>query len=74
MGTVLSKLSQVGDKEFDLGKVKGNVVITKKVTIPAFQTIAVKRVTKVIGHQKHVHMLLEPSPKYQNIFVMGNTT
>ena len=30
VGTVLSKSSQVGNKEFDLGQVKGNVVITKK--------------------------------------------
>ena len=74
MGTVLSKLSQVGDKEFDFGQVKGNVVITKKVTIPAFQTLVVKGLTKVTGHHKHVHVLVEPSPKYQNIFVPGNTT
>ena len=38
VGTVLSKLSQVGNKEFDLSQVKENVVITKKVTIHAFQT------------------------------------
>ena len=37
VGTVLSKSSQIGDREFDLSQVKGNVVITKKVTIPAFQ-------------------------------------
>ena len=30
VGTVLSKLSQVGNKEFDLSQVKKNVVITKK--------------------------------------------
>ena len=30
MGTVLSKPSQVGDKEFDLEQVKGNAVITKR--------------------------------------------
>ena len=29
VGTVLSKSSQIGDKEFDLNQVKGNVVITK---------------------------------------------
>ena len=41
VGTVLSKSSQVRDKEFDLDQVKENVVITKKVTIPTFQTIIV---------------------------------
>ena len=29
---------------------------------------------KVTGHHKHVHVLVEPSPKCQNIFVPGNTT
>ena len=73
-GTVLSKLSQVGHKEFDLGQVKGNIVITKQVTIPTFQTIVVKGFTKVTGHHKHVHILVEPSPKCKNIFVLVNTT
>ena len=30
VGTVLSKSSQVGKEEIDLGQVKGNVIITKK--------------------------------------------
>ena len=46
VGAVLSKSSQVRDKEFDLDQVKGNVFITQKVTIPAFQTIAVKGLKK----------------------------
>ena len=29
---------------------------------------------KVTRHQKHVHVLMEPSPKCKNIFVPGNTT
>ena len=76
VGTVLSKLLQVGelDREFNLNQVKGNVIVTMKVTIPAFQTIVVKGLTKVTGHCKHVHVLVELSPKCQNIFVPGNTT
>ena len=74
VGTVLSKSSQVGDKEIDLGQVKGSVVRTKKVIIPTFQRIVVKGLTKVTGHHKHVHMLVESYPKWQNIFVLGNTT
>ena len=74
VGTVLFKSPQVRDKEFDLDQVQGNVIITKKVTIPTFQTIIVKGLTIVTGHHKHVHMLVEPSPKCQNIFVPGNTT
>ena len=73
MDSVLSKSSQAGDKEFDLSQVKGNVVITEKVTIPASQTIVVKGLMKVTGHDKCVHMLVETSPKCQNIFVPGNT-
>ena len=69
VGTVLSKSSQLEDKEFDLGQVKGNVVITKKVTIPAFQMIVAKGLTKVSGHHKQVHVLVEPFPMYQNISV-----
>ena len=49
MGTVLSKTLQAEelDREFDLNPVKGNVNLTKKVTIPTFQTIVVKGLTKV---------------------------
>ena len=30
--------------------------------------------TKVTGHQKHVHVLVEASPKFISIFVPGNTS
>ena len=36
--------------------------------------IIVKGLTKVIGHQKRVHVVVEPSPKCKNIFVLGSTT
>ena len=68
------KSSQVSDQEFDLDQVKGKVVITKKVIIPTFQTVIAKGLTKVTGHQKCVHVLVEPSPKCKNIFVPGNTS
>ena len=44
VNTVLSKSSQARevDKEFDLNQVKGNVIVTKEVTIPTFQTRVVK--------------------------------
>ena len=76
VGTVLCKSSQAGepDGELDLNQVKGNVIVTKKVTIPTFQTIVMKGLTKVTRHHKHVHVLVEPSPTCQNIFVLGNTT
>ena len=73
ISTILSKSSQVSDREFDLDKVQGTVVVTKKVGVPAFQTLIVKRLTKVTGHQKCVHVLVEPSPTCKNIFNPGNT-
>ena len=74
VSTIMSTSSQVSDTEFDLDQVKGKVVVMKKVVVPAFQTLIVKGLTKVTGHQKHVHVLVEPSPKCKNIFVLGNTT
>ena len=74
VSTVLSKSSQVSDKEFDLDQVKGKVIVTKRVIIPAFQMIIVKGLMRVTGHQKCVCVLVEPPPKCKNIFVPGNTT
>ena len=42
--------------------------------ILAFQTVVPKGLTKVTGHQKHVHVLVEPSPNHMSIFVPGNTS
>ena len=72
MSTIISKSSQVSDQEFDLEQVKGKVVITKEVKIPAFQTMITEGLRKVMGHQKHVHVLVEPCPKYISVFVPGN--
>ena len=74
VSTVLSKSSQVSDQEFDLDQVKGKVVTTKKVIVPAFQTVIARGLMKVTGHQKHVHVLVEPSPRCKSIFVPGNTS
>ena len=71
---IISKSLQVSDQEFDLDKVKGKVVTTKKVIVPAFQTVVVKGLTKVTGHQKHIHVLVEPFPKCMSIFFLGNTS
>ena len=59
ISTILSKSLQVIDKEFDLHQVKGNVVITKKVIIPALQMIIVKGLTRDTGHLKGIHVLME---------------
>ena len=74
VSTIISKSSQVSDQEFDLEQVKCKVVITKEVKIPTFQTMITEGLTKVTGHQNHVHVLVELSPRFMSIFVPGNTT
>ena len=74
MSTRISKSAPANDPEFDLDKVKGKVVTSEKVKVPALQTIVVKGLTMVTGHQKCVHLLVEPSPKCTSIFVVGNTS
>ena len=71
---IISKLALISDLEFDLDQVKGKVVTSKKVKITTLQTIVVKGLTKVTGHQKHVQALVEPSPKCTSVFVPGNTS
>ena len=51
VNTIISKSPQVRDQEFDLDQVKGKVVTTKEVKIPAFQTVITKGLTKVTGHK-----------------------
>ena len=74
VSTIISKAALISDLEFDLEQVKGKVVTSKKVKIPAFQTMIVKGLTKVTGHQKHIHVLVEPSPKCTSVFVPRNTS
>ena len=74
VSTVLSKSSHVTNQEFDLDQVKSKLVVTKKLIVPAFQTVIARGLTNVTGHQKHVHVLVEPSPKCKNIFIPGNTS
>ena len=57
-----------------MNQVKGKLVTTKKVIVPAFQTVIARGLTKVTGCQKCVHVLVEPSPKCTSIFVPGNTS
>ena len=49
MSIFISKSSEVSDQEFDLDEVKGKVVTTKKVIVPAFQTVIPRGLTKVTG-------------------------
>ena len=47
VGSIISKSPQASDQEFELDQVKGKVVITKKVIVPAFQTVIARGLTKV---------------------------
>ena len=74
MTMIRSKSALVSDPKFDLDQVKGMMVTSKKVKIPTLQTVVVKGLTTVTGHQKCVHVLVEPSPKCTSIFVLRNTS
>ena len=60
--------------EFDVDHVRGKVVTSEGVTILTSQTTVVKGLTTITGHHKHVHMLMESSPKWVNVFIPGNTS
>ena len=71
---IISKAALVSDPEFDLHQVRGKVVTCEEVKIPVLQTIVVKGLTMITGHCKHVHVLVEPSTKCVNVFILGNTS
>ena len=64
----------MGDWEFDLDCVRGRVVTSQEMTIPALHTVVVKGLTTLTGHHKHVHVLMESSPKCVSVFLPGNTS
>ena len=74
VSTIILKAMSVSDPEFDLDHVRGRVVISEEVTIPASQTTVVKGLTMITGHHKHVHMLMGSSHKCMNVFILGNTS
>ena len=72
--STISKSAPVSDLEFDLDNVRSRVVTCDEVTIPTSQTIDVKGLTTITGHCKHVHVLMELSPKCVYVFIPGNTS
>ena len=60
--------------EFDLDNIRGGVVTCEEVTIATSQTTVIKELTMITGHCKHVLVFVESSPKYVNVFVLGNTS
>ena len=73
VSTIILEAMSVSDPDFDLDQVRGRVVNSEKVTIPASQITIVKGLTMITGHHKHIHVLVELSNKYMNVFVLGNT-
>ena len=73
VSTIISKSALVSDLEFDLDQVKGKLLTCEEVRIPTLQTVVIKGLTMITGHQKHVHVPMEPSPKCTNVFFLGNT-
>ena len=49
VSTIILKATSVGDWEFDLDHVRGRVVTSEEVTVPASQTIIVKGLTTFTG-------------------------
>ena len=74
VGTIILKAASVSDPEFDLDQARDKVVMCKEVKIPALQTLVVKGLTMITGHCKHVHVLIESSPKCVNVFIPGNSS
>ena len=71
ISTIISKAISVSDPDFNLDQVKGTVVISEEMTIPALQITVL---TTITGHHKCVHVLVESSPKCTNVFILGNTS
>ena len=59
VSTIILKATFVSDPGFDLDQVRGRVVISEEVTIPASQTTVFKRLTTITGHHKHIYVLVE---------------
>ena len=74
VSTILLKATSGSDLDFDLDNVRGRVVTNEEVTTPASQTIVIKGLSTITGHHKHVHVLMELSPKCVNVFIPGNTS
>ena len=64
----------MSDPKFDFDHLRGRVVISEEVTIPAPQTTVMKGLTMITGHHKHVHVLKELSHKCMNVFFLANTS
>ena len=74
VSTIILKATSVSDSNFDLDNVRGSIVISEEVTIPALQITIVKGLTTITGHHKYIHVLVESSHKCMNVLILGNTS
>ena len=74
VSTIILKAPSVSNHDFDLDNVRGSVVISEELTIPALQITVVKGLTMITGHHKCIHVLVESSHKCMNVFILGNTS
>ena len=57
---IAMKTAQLKENKDVLDKVTGNVKLTRKVTIPPFETVTISEVTHVNVHSKRVNIVTEP--------------
>ena len=74
VSTIILKAISISDPDFNLDQVKGSIMISEEMTIPALQITVVKGQTTITGHHKCVHVLMESSPKCTTVFILGNTS
>ena len=61
VSTIILKAISISDPDFNLDQIKGSVVISEEVTIPASWITVVKGLITITGHHKCVHVLMESS-------------
>ena len=59
---ILAKSGVLEEHAFDLNQVKGNVKLSKSVTIGPFQTVHVSGLTECKQHFKRANVIVEPNP------------
>ena len=53
---------QLANKEPLINQINNDVKLTKNVTIIPFETIKTIGISKVLNHEKHINVIIEPSP------------
>ena len=62
----IMKSAQVQEPELDLNLIKGQVKITKAITIPLFEMVHISGLTECNSHLKRVHVMMEASEKFNH--------